>query len=326
MTETNLVARDDGAPPDDGAIVWIRYVGTQDRADEFALVLAATGLPYQVARSAEGGYLLGVPAGAAAAARRALQTYDAESKAASREAPPPPDRGTNALGAGVALGLVAFTMVTGYWEREPPSRWFTVGVADAALIRGGAWWRAITAMTLHANVMHLLGNVAATLIFIGAAGRWMGAGVAAVAILLAGTGANLLTAWTEPPSHLSAGASTATFAALGLVAGLQVVRRWRGGGAIRRRAWVAAGAGLALLAMLGMGAQADVYAHGYGLGLGTLLGVLVGAVDRPPPAPAPDALQPARARGWRAFAAQAVLVGAALAAVAAAWAHAWRLG
>ena len=104
------------------------------------------------------------------------------------------------------------------------------GVADAERIRSGEWWRAVTAMTLHADVMHVLGNVVASVIFVSAAGRWLGPGVAAMLILLAGTGANLLTALVEKENHLSVGASTATFAALGLVVGLQSVRRWRGGG------------------------------------------------------------------------------------------------
>jgi membrane associated rhomboid family serine protease len=157
----------------------------------------------------------------------------------------------------------------------------------------------------------------------GAAGRWLGAGVAGALILIAGTSANLLTAWTERSDHLSVGASTATFGALGLVVGLQVVRRWRGGGAIRRRAWVAAGAGLALLAMLGMGAKADVFAHAFGLGVGTLLGVGAGIVDRPRPAETPAqslSLRSAATLGARIL--NFVLGLATVGAVVAAWAHA----
>jgi len=328
VSETTAAARDDDGPPDDGAVVWIRHAPTQDRADEWALVLAATGIPHRVAFYSEGGYVLGVAGRTVTAATRALQKYDAESRSTARVAPPAPDRGTNALGIGIGLALIAFAMITGYWESEPLSRWFQVGVADASKIRAGEWWRAVTAMTLHADVMHLLGNVAASVIFISAAGRWMGAGVAAAAIVAAGTGANILTAWTERSEHLSIGASTATFAGLGLVVGLQVVRRWRGGGAIRRRAWVAAGAGFALLAMLGMGAKADVFAHAYGLGLGTLLGIGVGAIDRPAVAadPAGAPLTPGKARRWMAWTAQAALLAATVAVMAAAWARAWTHG
>jgi membrane associated rhomboid family serine protease len=151
--------------------------------------------------------------------------------------------------------------------------------------------------------------------------------VAAVLILLAGTGANLLTAWTETQDHLSVGASTATFAALGLVVGLQCVRRWRGGGQVRRRAWLAAGAGLALLAMLGFGARADVFAHAYGLGLGFVLGLGAGIVDKPRSSDATTGGQtgvaPARRGSVGAWLLQSGLALAAVGVVAAAWARAF---
>lgn len=334
MSESDFAAHDAAATLGDALVepVWIRRAPSADRADEWALVLAATGVPHRVSRQPDGNYGVGVAAPDVARADGALRLYATESQAATRLAPPAPDRGSNALGIFVGLGLIAFVLVTGYWESEPaPSRWFNVGVADASRIRAGEWWRAMTAMTLHADVMHLLGNVVASVIFIGAAGRWLGAGVAAAGILVAGTGANVLTAWVERSDHLSVGASTATFAGLGLVVGLQVVRRWRGGGVIRRRAWVAAGAGFALLAMLGMGAKADVFAHAFGLGLGTLLGIGAGIADRTgarlTTAAGASSLAPAVSSArWKPSTTerlvQVALVFAALGAMAAAWAHA----
>jgi len=103
------------------------------------------------------------------------------------------------------------------------------------------------------------------------------------------------------------------------VVGLQVVRRWRGGGAIRRRSWVAAGAGLALLAMLGVGARADVFAHAFGLGLGTLCGILAGILD-PPRVPA-GVTPPPQPLGARI--AQVAVAFGTLGVVALAWARAF---
>ena len=34
------------------------------------------------------------------------------------------------------------------------------GVADAAMLRAGEWWRGVTSLTLHADVLHLAGNLA----------------------------------------------------------------------------------------------------------------------------------------------------------------------
>jgi membrane associated rhomboid family serine protease len=119
--------------------------------------------------------------------------------------------------------------------------------------------------------LHLAGNVVASLVFITAVGRWLGAGLGALAILGCAAGANLLTAAWHRTDYVSIGASTATFAALGLVAGLQVARRLRHVGQ-RKNAWVPLGAGLGLFAMLGVGAGTDVAAHLFGLVVGALVG------------------------------------------------------
>ena len=316
----NQIANEDEAPPPpftDG--VAVRRGSGRDRADEWALVLTAVGIPHRVERADAGELVVVVPQASVAPALKALGASDREAAEGQAVAPSVPDRGSHALGIVFGILLAGFQFVTGVWENRSSSPWFAAGVADAARIRAGEWWRAVTAMTLHADLMHLFGNVAASVIFVGAAGRWLGPGVAASLILLAGTGANLLTAAVEERDHLSVGASTATFAALGLVVGLQVVRRWRGGGPIRRRAWLAAGAGLALLAMLGVGARADVFAHAFGLGLGTVCGIVAGIVD--PPRVAPGTPSPPVSRAMRAV--QASLALATLGAVALAWARAF---
>jgi membrane associated rhomboid family serine protease len=106
-----------------------------------------------------------------------------------------------------------------------------------------------------------------------------------LAIVLGAFFANLATAAIEEHDFASVGASTATFAALGLLAGLQAIRRLRGGTFDKRRAWISVGAGLALFAMLGVGSQSrmstgpgvDVWGHLTGLGFGVLLGLALGA-------------------------------------------------
>ena len=102
---------------------------------------------------------------------------------------------------------------------------------------------------------HAALNGIAALVFFSAVGRWMGAGLGALVIVVSASLANLLAAVLHKPNVVSVGASTATFAALGIVAGLQVARRLR----LRTRrgyAWVPLGAALALFAMTGAGAKA----------------------------------------------------------------------
>ena len=245
----------------------LRTTASPTKANDWALVLAAASIQHRVDEH-DGHFALVVHAADAAVASEALVAFDAEG--ASEQQPPAPDHGWSPLGLLCAVGLAAMFLVTG--TRDHGSVWFVAGSASAELIMRGAWWRAITALTLHADLLHLAGNVIASLVFMSSVGRWLGGGLGAILILASATAGNLLTAVRHHTNHDSVGASTATFAALGLVAGLQVARRLR----LRTRpgyAWVPIGAGLGLFAMLGVAAGADYWAHLFGLGFGLLFGV-----------------------------------------------------
>jgi rhomboid protease GluP len=135
---------------------------------------------------------------------------------------------------------------------------------------------------LHGDLMHLVGNVVASLLFVSAVGRWLGVGLGGALILASAAAGNVLTAWSYGPGHVSIGASTATFGALGLLAGVQVVRRF-GHAERRRRAWVPLVAGLCLVIMLGASERADIVAHLYGLVVGIVAGAAVAATGVRPP-------------------------------------------
>lgn len=253
----------------DGSEVVVRSGTDTTSVGDWALVLEADGIAHRVTQT-EGGWVITVAPPDLSAALGTLDAYDAESRAPQQEAAVPP-QGESYLGLAVAALLLAAFVVAGPREAMEPSVWFRAGSASADLIFRGQWWRAVTALTLHADLLHLFGNAVASLIFVAAAGRWLGSGVGALLILLSGTAGNLLTAVIHRTGHISVGASTATFAALGILAGLQVVRRLRFG-PLRRRAWLPLGAGLALFAMLGVGERSDIFAHLFGLGTGCLLG------------------------------------------------------
>jgi membrane associated rhomboid family serine protease len=279
----------------------LRETASATKAGDWALVLTAAGIPHRVDEGG-GRFVVVVHADDEPRAAEALAGFDEEG--APEVVPPAPDRGPSPLGLLAAIAFSAMFLVTG--TRAGGSRWFEVGTASAALIAHGAWWRAVTALMLHADLLHLAGNVVASLIFISAVGRWLGAGLGAVLLLASATAANLLTAAVHRTGFESVGASTATFAALGLCVGLQVVRRLKLG-ARRGYIWVPIGAALALYAMTGVGPDADRYAHLFGIGVGTLVG-----------------LGAAYAQLWRGWQpprapAQIVLGVLALAAVAGAW-------
>jgi membrane associated rhomboid family serine protease len=250
--------------------VLVRATPDVSRAGDWAVVLASAGIGYRTTRT-DKGWAVMVSEGDHPVALAALDAFDAESAPAPSERALPDSR-PSARGVMVAVGLVAFYLVTGPRDASPPSPWFGAGAAVSQLMLAGQWWRALTALTLHADLLHLAGNAVASVIFVGPAGRWLGSGMGAALIVLAAGAGNLLTAAVHGPGHSSVGASTATFAALGILAGLQLVRRWRLG-PLKKRAWLPIGAGLALFAMLGVGPNADVLAHLFGLAAGSMLGL-----------------------------------------------------
>jgi membrane associated rhomboid family serine protease len=132
----------------------------------------------------------------------------------------------------------------------------------------------VTALTLHSDLAHVLGNSLFGALFFGAVFRSLGAGLGGLVVLLAGAGGNWAAALFYGSHHSSVGASTAVFGAIGLLGGLAWVRRRRRGQR-GSRAWAPIAAGLALLAMIGMGQRADLVAHLLGLAVGSALGLAV---------------------------------------------------
>ncbi len=138
----------------------------------------------------------------------------------------------------------------------------------------------ITALTLHADAQHVLGNVISGSIFGAMISRRIGPGGALFAMLAAGALGNTANAlYHLPEGHRSIGASTAVFAAVGLLAAVQLVldvgrRRERHRfGLVDFLAPVVGG--LALLGALGSGRHSDLGAHGFGFLSGVVVGLAV---------------------------------------------------
>jgi membrane associated rhomboid family serine protease len=235
---------------------------SRSQARLIALALAAKDIPYRVLRSAHGFRVL-VPEPQALAARAEITAMEHEISAH-----PPASPSSRSLPNAVFLPLLAegvFGLITTHvlpLTTIPRSLWITAGSAKAQAIQGGEIWRAVTALTLHADGAHLIANLAAGALFVAMAARRFGAGLTWLATLLAASTANLLAAWVLGSPHDSIGFSTAVFAAVGLAA-------W---GSERRLPTIVA-IGLALLALLGMGDEdTDLAAHVAGLITGLMAG------------------------------------------------------
>ena len=276
----------------------LRQALPRRQADEWALALASQGLHPTVGADGRG-FSLRVPEAERERCEAVLAAYEAENRpagAASRVRPVDPASWRNA--SFVSAALLAFFLVTG--PRDPAVAWFERGSADAARIFAGEPWRAITALTLHADGPHVAGNALFGTIFWGAVSRSLGPGLALAWVIAAGALGNLVNAWVRSNAHVSVGASTAVFGAVGILAGLGLTHRLQLGER-GRRVMVPVAAGLGLLAMLGTGGErVDLWAHSFGLAAGVPLGVAAGRV-------AP--LRPGRVWQWGAglFAVAAVV-------------------
>ena len=238
---------------------------------ERAFVLQAVGIGSQVMQDGSGWVLL-VAEGDTPNAAVQLRRYDLENPPKLRL--PEPEPAHRHAWAGVA-GYVLVLLAVGYLAglHAFGIDWLATGGLVGAAVRSGEAWRTVTALTLHLDVAHLVANLGFGAVFGLFASRALGPGVAAATVLAAAAAANGLNALVQPEASLSAGASTAVFATLGLLAGYEWRRR---AAAPERRAWRWAPlvAGVFLLAFTGAGGEnTDVVAHVAGFATGAVAGI-----------------------------------------------------
>ncbi|HEY6873936.1 MAG TPA: rhomboid family intramembrane serine protease [Geobacteraceae bacterium] len=269
-------------PPDPEGESHAPLAGEQARL--WALVLEARAFPCRLEPDGDGWRLL-VPADCFARAREELRLFEEENRDWPPSAPPARPLVENTLANLSVLVLLAtfhnLTRLDAPLFGHPPPDWVPLGAADAGRIMAGEWWRLVTALTLHADWLHLFGNLALGGVLIIALCREFGSGLGWSLLLGAGILGNLANAWLHPPEHSSVGASTVVFGAVGILAATSLVRS-----RFQRRRALPVAAALALLALLGTeGKNTDLGAHLFGLLFGTGLGLaaerLVARYGRP---------------------------------------------
>jgi rhomboid protease GluP len=245
------------------------FQGTQAACAEFGLVLDAKGLPYERGRLGEE-WVLWVSPGAADIAREELTRYAAER--VERREPRPvfvPFNGSSYGAAVYAFVLIVVAYCAG--ARLFGVNWLDVGALDSHAGGAGEWWRCVTALTLHLDQEHLMGNLLFGMGIGVLAARVFGPGVAWLSVVLAAATGNYLDMLMSPPWHRAVGASSAVFAALGLLTGFGWGQRLSKRDRLYR--WAPLFAGVFLLALLGAGNEhVDVLGHLLGFLSGTTLG------------------------------------------------------
>jgi rhomboid protease GluP len=236
------------------------FRGSKLLCHEYSLVLEARGIEHEAAPD-ESSWVLSVPAGMRHRAYEELSRYSVE-RGVKRSFPE-----VAAPRPGAAIGVVVYVFIlllTAYCVGNATfgADWLSLGSLDAGA--PGEWWRAVTALTLHLDQEHLLGNVLFGAVAGIAASRLLGPGVAWASILGAAALANYAEILVTPITHRAVGASTAVFAALGLLSGMA----WRQRLTLRERLWYRWApliAGICLLTLLGAGsAHVDVLGHALG--------------------------------------------------------------
>lgn len=254
---------------------------------ERGLVVLALGLPYWLEPSGDQFALLVEPP-AEAVVREQLRRFERESIGW------PP---TTTVPTGTAGPVDLFTplvwaasVLAAFRLQLHRPDWVNAGAVDAvAIFERGEIWRLATALFLHADVGHLVSNLASGIFVFAAVTSTIGRRAGWASIAGAALAGNLATAFARyPQPYLSIGASTAIFAALGLLTGRAVRvtarsiawRRWRA-------MFVPLAAGVTVLALYGAGGvRIDVGAHlcgflaGLAAGFAVFRGLRFSAVPR----------------------------------------------
>lgn len=240
----------------------VRICRTPDQAHDLGLILLSAGLAYWVVPHEETfALLVETPA-----VEEIRQLLDRDDRIRAVPTYLPPVHFASRLGS-LALfwGLIAGITILA-WNATTDLTGLGGLQADRVLFEG-EWWRIITALTLHADIAHLISNLVAGMAITFALGQWTGTGNALLITLGSGALGNLLTLLLRTSSPiLSLGASTAVFGALGALSAMPGILQGR-------RRWLPLATGVVILGLYGAGeARTDVLAHvcgfiaGWGIG------------------------------------------------------------
>ena len=259
-------------------VIIYRSLRMRESADR-ALVLHAMDIDHSLDRGVLG-WRVAVPDHEESRAREQLSLYERENRVA-RAAPidvaPRTGAAAGAVGWAFAL-MIVFSLQS---RHRFGIDWLAAGRLDVAAIEAGEWWRVITALTLHVDIAHLFVNIGFGAVFGSLLARQIGVGLAWLMILIGGATGNLMNTLVQKPWHTAVGASTAVFAALGLLGAYL----WTGRRLIHdswARRWTPVVGAIVLLAWLGTGDErTDIVAHLTGFLAGFAMGALLGRVLDP---------------------------------------------
>ncbi len=252
--------------PTDLAVIECR---SQPQALDWSLVLVSQGIENVITRREEdGAWLLEITGADFARATESLALYERENRKPWRR-----EVKWTGLLFDVRAALWFVALILFHFSAEVLQKNFHLpGAVDRGAVLHGEWWRVFSAVTLHADVAHLLTNVTIGFVFLGFAMGCYGAGGAMLLSLLGGALGNVASLLLHAAPFRSLGASGFVMASLGLLAAHSLAF----GRHEKRAVWLGRGviAGGLLLVLLGLSPTSDVVAHVGGFIAGVGLGVL----------------------------------------------------
>lgn len=243
---------------------------SQAQALDWSLVLISQGIECVIMqREVDGVWLLEIAEEDMARAKESIASYEQENRTPWRR-----EVKWTGLLFDVRAALWFVALILFHFLTEVLQRNFHVpGSVDRGAVLHGEWWRVFTAVTLHADVAHLLANVTIGFVFLGFAMGCYGAGGAMLLSLLGGALGNVASLLLHEAPFRSLGASGFVMASLGLLAAHSLsFGRYE-----KRAVWIGRGvvAGGLLVVLLGLSPKSDVLAHVGGFAAGVVLGIVV---------------------------------------------------
>lgn len=268
-----------GMPEDEAIFVPSR----PERFNPWLAALASRRIPYRIEFDG-GARRIVVAAAYAEKACAELSAYERVNRGWPRPRLEDPQAGRPLVTDGAfftALGCAALLFRFYLWVEDTPVReWRARGAWRGEAIATGEWWRVITALTLHADAPHVLGNLFWLLGLLAVLGAEIGPGAALAAMVFSGALGNSLMLVLAPEGHAALGASTMVFGLLGVLSAVRTWHTWRTrqgghGPLLQLVPWVPLLAGMAMLGIYGTAPGSDLLGHGCGFAAGVAIGALL---------------------------------------------------
>ncbi|TKB08741.1 rhomboid family intramembrane serine protease [Desulforhopalus sp. IMCC35007] len=241
-----------------------------------SLVLSAAGISHRIQFIHSHHIEMYVDISVLQEAQEELRRYSDENR--NWPPAPPTDNYAPAFRAMAPLciaGLVYMYALSGDWHVR--GIYFIAGAGDSDLIlSSGQYYRLITALTLHADIVHLMSNCLLGGFLLHFLLLTTGNGIGVFSVLVSSALANLINVLVHGSDHHFVGFSTAVFVVIGMLCTMNYSGKSRSQSI---HFLMPVMAGLALLALLGSsGERTDLGAHLFGL----LCGLLTGNIIRLP--------------------------------------------